>query len=208
MIVIVDYGMGNVGSIVNMLKVVGAESIVSSRIGDIEQADKLILPGVGSFDRAMENLEGLKIIPLLNQRVMQAKVPILGICLGMQLFANSSEEGQKAGLNWIDGKVKRFKFERDQFHFKVPHMGWNFIKLVKFNPILKGLENGCRFYFVHSYHFICEKTEDELTNTTYGYEFTSAVKRGNIIGVQFHPEKSHRFGMRLLENFVRCDKNV
>jgi imidazole glycerol-phosphate synthase subunit HisH len=202
MIVIIDYNMGNTGSIVNMLKTVGAKAMISSNPKEIEQADKLILPGVGAFDKAMTNLKELEIIPLLNQKVVQQKTPILGICLGAQLLANSSEEGVLPGLGWIDAQVKRFRFEPSQTHLKIPHMGWNLIKIKKESLLLKNLEINSRFYFVHSYHIVCKNSEDVLTETFHGYDFTSSVQKGNILGVQFHPEKSHKFGLKLLKNFV------
>ncbi len=203
MIVIIDYGMGNAGSVVNMLKVAGAKAVVSSDFKEIEQADKLILPGVGAFDKAMANLRDLELLSVLNQKVIQQKTPILGICLGVQLFANSSEEGQLAGLGWIDAEVKKFRFETNLSHLKIPHMGWNLIKVKKESLLLKELEKDCRFYFVHSYHIVCNDSEDELTETFYGYGFTSSVQKDNVLGVQFHPEKSHKFGLKLLSNFVR-----
>jgi glutamine amidotransferase len=185
-----------------MLKVAGAKATVSSDSKEIEQADKLILPGVGAFDKAMTNLKELKIIPLLNQKVVQQRIPILGICLGVQLFANSSEEGKLPGLGWIDAEVKRFRFEPNQTRLKIPHMGWDLIKIKKESSLLKDLEKNARFYFVHSYHIVCHNSEDVLTETFYGYDFTSSVQKGNILGVQFHPEKSHKFGLKLLKNFV------
>jgi glutamine amidotransferase len=202
MIVIVDYGMGNSGSILNMLKKVGVPSLISSLPNDIEQADKLILPGVGAFDKAMINLKNLGIIPVLSQKVIEGKTPILGICLGMQLLANSSEEGQLPGLAWIDAEVKKFQFGANESRLKIPHMGWNLINVKKPSLLLKDLETGSRFYFVHSYHMVCKDKRDELTETFHGYYVTSAVEKNNILGVQFHPEKSHKFGMKLLENFV------
>jgi glutamine amidotransferase len=202
MIVIIDYGMGNTGSIVNMLRVAGAKSTVSSNPAEIEKADKLILPGVGAFDRAMTNLKELDIIPLLNEKVTRQKTPILGICLGVQLLANNSEEGKLPGLGWIDAEVKRFRFTAEQAYMKIPHMGWNLINAKKESMLLKDMETRSRFYFVHSYHVVCKNSEDVLTDTFYGYHFTSSVQRGNILGVQFHPEKSHKFGLKLLKNFV------
>lgn len=205
MIVIVDYGMGNCGSIANMLKHVGAEVEISSEASNIKKAKKLILPGVGAFDRAMKNLEDLNLIPLLEEQVLQKKIPLLGICLGMQLLAEQSEEGQKRGFNWIKGNVKKFRFDSAAGNkdLKIPHMGWNFVKPKKQSPLFCELEGDARFYFVHSYCFFCENTEDQLACTSYGHEFTSIVQKENITGVQFHPEKSHKYGMRLLENFVR-----
>lgn len=203
MIVIVDYGMGNSGSIVNMLKKVGAETVISHETSVLEKASKLILPGVGAFNKAVTSLERLEIVPLLKRKVLEEKTPIMGICLGMQLLADSSEEGEGAGLGLIEGKVSKFKFESGQSQLKIPHMGWNYAKTCKPSLIFKDMDKQSRFYFVHSYHFVCKNNEDELSRTSYGCEFTSAIQKGNVIGVQFHPEKSHKYGKRLLENFVR-----
>jgi glutamine amidotransferase len=203
MVVIIDYGMGNVNSIANMLRKAGVEAVISSSANVIERGEKLILPGVGAFDKAMTNLENMGIIPLLRNMVLDRHVPIMGICLGLQLFANTSQEGVLPGLGWINGDVKKFRFEPNFDNLKVPHMGWNYIGLKKPSLLFDGLEENSRFYFVHSYHIVCQDVNDELTQTNYGCNFTSAIQRDNIIGVQFHPEKSHRFGLNLLKNFVR-----
>jgi len=204
-IVIIDYGLGNLGSIKNMLKKVGSESTISSSISDIEEAEKLILPGVGSFDQGMKNLRASGFLPALEERVNQKRTPILGICLGMQLFARKSEEGESKGLGWIDAEVVRFKFDDKERNLKIPHMGWNLVKICQRNPLFEEMYAEPRFYFVHSYHVACRNGEEVLTRTLYGYEFASSIKKENIYGVQFHPEKSHKFGMKLLDNFVtRC----
>ena len=200
MIAIIDYGMGNLGSIANMLRKIGAEAVVTSDPAAIESADRLILPGVGAFAHGMESLNGLGIVPLLRRRVLDERVPILGICLGMQLFTQGSEEGGAEGLGWIEGRTSRFRL--DGGPERVPHMGWNTATPVRDHPILAGLPDEPRFYFVHSYHVTCADAADRLCGTTYGYEFTSAVARDNIVGTQFHPEKSHRFGFQLLRNFA------
>jgi glutamine amidotransferase len=202
-IVIIDYGLGNLGSIRNMLKKIRAEGIISSSASDIEKAAKLILPGVGTFDHGMKNLEALGLLPILENKVVQKKTPILGICLGMQLFARKSQEGESRGLGWIDAEVVRFRFENNERRLKIPHMGWNLVKVYQRNPLFEEMYPEARFYFVHSYHVACKNKEDVLTQTCYGYEFVSALKKENIYGVQFHPEKSHKFGMKLLDNFVR-----
>ena len=202
MIVVIDYGMGNVGSILNMLKKIGAKAILSSKAGDVADAEKLILPGVGAFDHGMKNLDSLSLIPLLDERVRGHGTPILGICLGMQLFTRASEEGVRAGLGWFDGEVVRFKPEAHEPRFRVPHMGWNTVQPKAANTVFDGLGPDSRFYFVHSYHVTCGDQSDVLATTSYGYEFVSAVKKGRMVGVQFHPEKSHRFGMHVLKNFV------
>lgn len=208
MIVIVDYGMGNLMSILNMLRKLGVEAIVSSNIEDIKHADKLILPGVGAFDNAMLNLHNLGLVKVLNKKVFEENTPILGICLGMQLFAKKSEEGHLQGMCWLDADVVRFNFQHDQKHLKVPHMRWNTVNTKKTNSFFNDMFDESRFYFIHSYHMICHDQENILTTTVHGYEFVSSVKRNNIIGVQFHPEKSHKFGLKLLENFAKSTNNA
>jgi glutamine amidotransferase len=202
MIAIVDYGLGNLGSIANMLKKVGAAATITADPAVIRQADRLILPGVGAFDTGMRNLEERGLIPLLNERVLGDEVPILGVCLGMQLLGRRSEEGQLPGLGWLDAAAVRFKFEGVNAHLKIPHMGWNELTVCQPHPLFADLQEESRFYFVHSYHVVCANPANVLARTTYGFDFTSAVVKGNIIGVQFHPEKSHRFGMTLLQNFA------
>lgn len=202
MIVIIDYGLGNLGSIKNMFKKVGVDATITSDLSIIEKAEKLILPGVGAFDNGMKNLSERGIIPVLKAKVFQDKTPILGLCLGMQLFCAKSEEGQLPGLGWLDADTIRFKFELTNKNLKIPHMGWNEIRVCQSHPIFQNLEHESRFYFVHSYHVTCRQTSNILAQTFYGYEFTSAVVYENIIGVQFHPEKSHKFGMQLFKNFL------
>ena len=199
MIVVIDYKMGNIGSILNMLKKIDAEGIISSDPDEIKRADKLILPGVGSFDRGIRNLTDSGLIPILESKVIKERTPILGICLGMQLFSKRSEEGVLDGLGWIDAEVKRFSFENNKL--KIPHMGWNSVTVLKQDNLLRDMPEQSRFYFVHSYYLVCKDEKDALLTTDYGHSFTSAVKKDNIIGVQFHPEKSHKFGMKLLKNF-------
>lgn len=205
MIIIIDYGMGNIGSILNMLKKIGAEGRISSDPDEIRGADRLILPGVGAFDQGMANLERMGLIPVLNERVRNGGTPVLGICLGMQLMTKSSEEGKAAGLGWIDARTVRFR-HAPSLNLKVPHMGWNLIEQKKESPLLAGMYTDPRFYFVHSFHAVCADPSDVLTSTHHGYEFTSSFQRGNIIGVQFHPEKSHKYGMKLLSNWARGDR--
>ncbi len=203
MITIIDYNAGNIKSIQNMLKRIGAKSCISSNSAEIEQAEKLILPGVGHFDYGMRNLKQSGLIDVLHKKVLNDKAPLLGICLGAQLLGNGSEEGEAKGLAWIDMDVVKFDKTKLPESLKIPHMSWNEINIIKESKLLEGLDNESRFYFVHSYHMKCNDENDVLTNTNYGYEFTSAVEKENIFGVQFHPEKSHKFGMRLLENFVK-----
>lgn len=202
MITIIDYGIGNLGSIYNMLKKNGSEAIITSSIEEISKAKKLILPGVGSFDYGMLKLRESGLIDLLNQKVVIGKTPILGICLGMQLFTNRSEEGNSKGLGWIDAQTVKFNMQGDNSKLKIPHMGWNRITIKKQSVLLNDMYEDARFYFVHSYYVQCNQQEDILTTTEYGFEFHSGLEKGNIAGVQFHPEKSHKFGLRFLKNFV------
>jgi glutamine amidotransferase len=205
MLVIVDIKMGNLGSIINMLHKLGADVKVSSTIADIEQADKLILPGVGSFDVGMSNLRELGLLPALELKVHSKKTPILGICLGMQMLTDHSEEGNLPGLGWIKADTVKFQFNNDELKgYKIPHMGWNTVDIIKNSMLFNNMYQEPRFYFAHSYHVICHNQEDALTKTLYGYQFTSSIMKDNVIGVQFHPEKSHKFGLKLLENFVSC----
>jgi len=199
-IVIVDYGMGNLGSIRNMLKKVEVESIVSSDPKEIAKADKLILPGVGAFDHAMTNVNALKLIPLLNEKVLVEKVQLLGVCLGMQLLTKRSEEGSLPGLGWVDAETVRFKFTNSKL--KVPHMGWNTVEVKRDDPLFRDMYEEPRFYFVHSYYVRCNGPNNVLTTTNYGGDFCSSLVKDNIRGVQYHPEKSHKFGMKLLKNFA------
>jgi glutamine amidotransferase len=194
--------MGNLGSIANMLKKIGVQSVITNDLGKIESAEKIILPGVGHFDKAMNNLHELNLVETLNKKVLIEKIPVLGICLGMQLLAEKSEEGILPGLSWIKGEVKKFSFGGNPENLKIPHMGWNLVKQRKECALTKNLTNEPRFYFVHSYYFNCVNTDDILYTSEYGYQFVSAVSHQNIMGVQFHPEKSHKFGMQLLKNYV------
>ena len=202
MIAIVNIGMGNLGSILNMLEKIKVKSIISSDVNDILKAEKIILPGVGSFDNAMKNLTDMNLVPLLNERVLKDKIPILGICLGIQLFTRQSEEGILPGLGWIDAATARFRFDGENAKLKVPHMGWNTVKPKHDSSLFSGLLQEPRFYFVHSYHIVCNNDQDVLATTHYGYDFVSSIESGNIYGTQFHPEKSHRFGMKVLKNFA------
>ena len=201
MITIVNYEMGNIGSIVNMFKYLGYNVSISSDPEKLDSATKLILAGVGSFDHAMNNLSNLDIISFLNRKVITEKIPILGICLGMQIFGNNSEEGTIPGLGWIDADIIRFN--HNDIKLKVPHMGWNNVKQKKNSALLSNMSDLSRYYFVHSYCMHCNDSKDVLLSTEYyGLSFTSAVQKGNIFGVQFHPEKSHRYGMNILKNFA------
>jgi len=201
-IVIVDYGVGNLGSILNMLRYLKIDATISSKISDIESAEKLILPGVGAFDDGMEKLYNTGLISALQKKVMDQKTPILGICLGMQLFTEKSEEGTTPGLGWIDAETKRFRFNGLNTKLKIPHMGWNTVKIHDASTLYKGMDGEARFYFIHSYYVQCHNPNNIITTTPYGIEFTSSLKSNNIYGVQFHPEKSHKFGMKLFKNFA------
>ena len=200
MIVIVDYDMGNVGSIQNMIKRIGYKSKISANILDIQFAERLILPGVGSFDEGMNNLKKLNLINILEEKVLREKTPILGICLGMQLLALRSEEGKEKGLGWVDAEVVKFSF--NNVALKVPHMGWNKVCLANGNKEFEFLTNNTKYYFVHSYYMKCNEKIDELFHTHYGFNFISAIKKNAIMGAQFHPEKSHKFGMKYLKYFI------
>jgi glutamine amidotransferase len=199
MITIVDYGMGNLGSILNMFKRIGVRAIVTSELSDINVAEKLLLPGVGSFDKAMEAINQSDLRAMLDKKVLEDKVPVLGVCLGMQLLTSGSDEGQQEGFNWIPGRASRFDAN---LGLKIPHMGWNVTVPAQQHPLAEGLGDDSRFYFVHSYCVQVENPNHCLFKTIYGQEFASGIQKGNIYGVQFHPEKSHKFGMKLLKNFV------
>ncbi|MBF4322758.1 imidazole glycerol phosphate synthase subunit HisH [Vibrio anguillarum] len=204
MIKILDYGMGNCGSIKNMLRYLGAEAEIVDQSVGLENSKAIILPGVGSYDHGVKHLEPFK--AMLEQKVLHEKIPFLGICLGMHLVLEKSEEGQLPGLGWIKGEVKRFDFSKltsEQRHV-IPHMGWNEIFPAESPEILQPLEadRRDRFYFVHSYHAADVPSENKLAICHYGYEFTCAIRKNNIFGVQFHPEKSHKFGKQLFKQFI------
>ena len=197
---IVDYGVSNLGSIRNMLRKLGIDSELVATPAQVASARKLILPGVGAFDHGVANLMERGLIDPIKAKVLDEQVPILGICLGMQLLGKGSEEGSRDGLGLIEGVCVRFRLPEDS-GLKVPHMGWNETVPRRESPLLTGLEVGARFYFTHSYHLVCEDTEDVLAVASHGPDFTAIIERKNVMGVQFHPEKSHRFGMTLLRNF-------
>ena len=200
-VLVLDYGMGNIFSVTKKLNRLKIDSVVSSSQDEILSADKIILPGVGHFGKAMENLKKLNLIDVLNHEVLIKKKPILGICLGMQLMANKSEEGNVEGLGWIDADVVRFRIN-DKLKYKVPHTGWNQISISKESKLMHNIPNFSEFYFVHSYHFKTNNPVDILNETGYENRFVSAIEKENIYGVQYHPEKSHDIGELLLKNFV------
>ena len=201
MITIVDYGMGNLGSIQNMFKRIKVESEITGDVDRISAAKKILLPGVGAFDAAMQRINESGLKKVLDKKAKVEKTPVLGICLGMQLLTNTSEEGKLPGLGWIDAETVRFQFADPSL--KVPHMGWNLVYKKNGSPLIQDLPEEPRFYFVHSYRVQCKNPADVLTTTSYGIDFHSIIQHENIYGAQFHPEKSHKFGMRLLENFAR-----
>ncbi len=198
-IVIIDYNMGNIGSVVNMIKKSGGYPIVSSDENIILSSKKLLLPGVGSFDAGMNNLKNLGLDSVIKMAVL-SNIPILGICLGMQLLLSNSEEGELDGLNLVQGSSHKFKSMNREY--KIPHMGWNNLNILKNDNILNSLDLDSRFYFVHSYFVKCMNSNDVLTTTNYITDFVSMYKNGNIYGAQFHPEKSHKYGMQLFKNFI------
>ena len=199
MITIVDYGMGNLGSILNMFKRIGVKAVVTTDPEVIRSAEKILLPGVGAFDVAMTHINGSGLREILDQKAKVERIPILGICLGMQLFTRGSEEGELPGLGWIPGETKRFPGQAD---LKVPHMGWNMVIPSTPSCLTRNLPAESRFYFVHSYCVTVDDPKHSILKTHYGVEFESGLAWENIYGVQFHPEKSHKFGMQLLKNFA------
>jgi glutamine amidotransferase len=203
MTVIIDYGMGNLGSIANMLKQIGVQAEVTNDPKRIESAERLILAGVGAFDQGMQRLNDLNLIPLMKRKVLEEKTPFIGICLGMQLLSRRSEEGHLPGLGWLDAETLRFHFDGSPLRLRVPHMGWNEIEIRKQHPLFVDLGEEPRFYFVHGYYVNCLDSEAVLATTDYGLPFHSILGKGNILGTQFHPEKSHRYGRTILDNFVR-----
>ena len=201
MIVIVDFGMGNLNSIKYKLEQSGIDVSISFDKEEIANASKLILPGVGHFKRAMENIVNLELKEVLDEQVLERKKPIFGICLGFQLFFSHSEEGNQKGLGWIDGQVKKFSFNPDNMK-KTPHVGWNNIEILGDDIIFRNISKTQRFYFTHSYHVVCDSSS-VLSLTDYGYKFTSSLRKDNIVGTQFHPEKSQKAGFEVLKNFCK-----
>ena len=200
MIAIIDYGIGNIASIVNMFKRVGNREVVFTKdLEVIDKCDKILLPGVGAFDNGMQHLKMAGVIEVLNKKVLVDKVPVLGICLGMQLLTNGSEEGVEKGLGWINANTIKFNISPE---IKIPHMGWNYVEMQSNSKLLSS-DKKRKYYFVHSYHVKCNNANDILATCNYGIDFTCMVQKDNIFGAQFHPEKSHKFGMELFENFSK-----
>lgn len=203
MITIIDYGVGNINAFVNVYKRVNVPTKIAKTAADLEDAQKLILPGVGHFDHAMSELIKSGMREKLDELVMVKKVPVIGICVGMQMMGNSSDEGNLEGLKWIDASIKKFDETKIQQVTRLPHMGWNDVQPVISNPLFEGLEKEALFYFLHSYYFECNNTADILATSEYGGEFTCAAHHENVYGIQFHPEKSHHYGETLLHNFAK-----
>lgn len=200
--VIVDYGLGNLRSVLMKFERLKLPAIVSADPGDVLAAGKLVLPGVGSFDAGMANLRDRGLVEVLNKRVLDEGVPVLGICLGMQLFARSSEEGRLPGLGWIDAQVRKITPPKEEQSIRVPHVGWNNLDIQGDCHLFAGIDSSLRYYFTHSYAVFCEDSAQVLATTTHGETFASVVGKNNILGTQFHPEKSHLHGLAMLKNFI------
>ena len=203
MITIIDYGVGNINAFVNVYKRVNVPTKIAKTAADLEGAQKLILPGVGHFDHAMSELIKSGMREKLDELVLVQKLPVIGICVGMQMMGNSSDEGKLEGLKWIDASVKKFDETKIQQVTRLPHMGWNDVNPVISNPLFEGLEKDALFYFLHSYYFECNNADDILAISEYGGQFTGATHHENVYGIQFHPEKSHHYGETLLHNFAK-----
>lgn len=201
MITIIDYGVGNISAFHNIYKTLGKKVCIAKKGIDLKNASKLILPGVGHFDYAISKFKDSGMVDIVTELVQKNKIPILGICVGMQMLANKSEEGLLPGFGWIDAEVKKIDSSLLQQTTRLPHMGWNDINIVDNNPLFHNLQNSPKYYFLHSYYFDCKQQSKIIATATYGSTFTCAVNHNNIFGVQFHPEKSHLCGIKLLENF-------
>ena len=202
MITVINYDLGNIKAFVNVYNQLNIPIAIATKSDDLRNASKIILPGVGAFDNAMEKLERSGMRRVLEELVLIKKLPVLGVCVGMQMLGHSSEEGSLPGLGWIDGEVRKFNLPSSSQNTPLPHMGWNDVRPIKKNKLFEGLEEYARFYFLHSYYFQCQKDENVLAVTDYGGKFASPLNAENIFGVQFHPEKSHQWGISLLKNFA------
>jgi glutamine amidotransferase len=202
MITIIDYGLGNIRAFENVYEKLNIPVSIAKTADDLINATKIILPGVGAFDYAMSQLNKSGMRETLDELVMKHQIPVIGICVGMQILANSSDEGASTGLGWLDATVKRFDVFALKSKTQLPHMGWNTIHPTSDNPLLENISDDSRFYFLHSYYFQCNNPNDTIATTEYGIQYTSAVNKKNIYGVQFHPEKSHQWGIQLLKNFA------
>lgn len=202
MITIIDYGSGNISAIGNIYEKLNIAFKIARTPEDVEGAQKLFLPGVGAFDETIAKLDETGFRHALDKEVIQNKVPIIGICVGMQILAESSEEGNLPGLGYIKGRVKKLDASVLRAKPKLPHLGWNLVDVLKPNKVFKNIDHKIGFYFLHTYYFDCSNSEDVLATTNYGKDFASAVNHENIYGFQFHPEKSHHNGVKLLQNFA------
>jgi imidazole glycerol-phosphate synthase subunit HisH len=202
MITIVDYGLGNIRAFLNVYRRLNIEAGTATTAEELRLATKILLPGVGSFDHAMRQLQRSGMRETLDDLVLGRSVPVMGVCVGMQMLTEGSDEGVLPGLGWIPGRVKALQTLIPTERLRVPHMGWNDVRPVSGCGLFDGLDTGARFYFLHSFYLHCERREDAVAEAFYGADFTCAVNAANIFGVQFHPEKSHRAGTRLLKNFA------
>jgi glutamine amidotransferase len=203
MITIIDYGVGNLASIHNMFRRLGHPAVITANLEAVAAAEKLLLPGVGAFDYGVSRLRDSGMMEALNHAVLKNVTPILGICLGAQLLTRRSDEGQLPGLGWFDAETVAFDRGKLTHGERIPHMGWTDLEVARPHPLLTDLPEAPRFYFVHSFHLLCSKDEEVIATAHHGYSFAAGIARGHIAGVQFHPEKSHKFGMKVLDNFAK-----
>lgn len=203
MITIIHYGVGNISAFLNIFNELGIVCKIAKSHHDLANATKLILPGVGHFDYAMKKLANSGMIDPITELVLDKRIPILGVCVGMQMMANHSEEGQKEGLGWIDAEVEKIKIQATDLNVVLPHMGWNSVKIVQQSPLFDNIETDNDFYFLHSYYMKCKNHDNVLATMKYGHELTAVVKNNNVFGIQCHPEKSHTVGLQFLRNFAK-----